>query len=78
MATVDILVPTNNRLTSLIMTLSSIASQTLYDLHVIIADQSSVATDNEPVIQAIWRIIEARGGQVSYHPPSRSRYCRAA
>jgi GT2 family glycosyltransferase len=66
MATVDILVPTNNRLTSLIMTLSSIASQTLRDLHVIIADQSQVATDNEPVIQALWCIIEARGGQVSY------------
>jgi GT2 family glycosyltransferase len=71
MATVDILVPTNNRLTSLIMTLSSIASQTLRDLHVIIADQSQIAVENEPVIQALRRIIEARGGQVSYYhrPP---------
>jgi GT2 family glycosyltransferase len=71
MATVDILVPTNNRLTSLIMTLSGIASQTERDLHVIIADQSQVAAGNEPVIQALWRIIEARGGQVSYYhrPP---------
>lgn len=67
MATVDILVPTNNRLTSLTMTLSGIASQTLCDLHVIIADQSQVAAETEPVIQALWRIVEARGGQVSYY-----------
>lgn len=71
MATVDILVPTNNRLTSLIMTISSIASQTVRDLHIIIADQSQETAENEQVIQALWRIIEARGGQVSYYhrPP---------
>jgi GT2 family glycosyltransferase len=70
MTTVDLLLPTNNRLMSLTMTLSSIASQTISDLHVIIADQSQT-TGSEPVIQALWRIIEARGGQVSYYhrPP---------
>ena len=67
MALVDILLPTSNRLSSLVMTLSGIASQTQHDLHVIIADQSQEAVDNDQVLQSLWRIIEARGNAITYH-----------
>jgi hypothetical protein len=71
MATVDILLPTYNRLQSLIMTLSSVAAQTLSDLHVIVADQSDESGERSRVVQALCRIIEARGGSVEWHhrPP---------
>ena len=73
MATVDILLPNINRLHSLIMTLSGIAGQTLADLHIIVADQSDRPVENIMVLQTLRRIIEARGGQVSwfYRAPSR-------
>ena len=71
MAAVDILLPTHNRLSSLIMTLSGVALQTLHDIHVIIADQSQQSVEHEPALQALFRVIAARGGRVSYHyrPP---------
>jgi hypothetical protein len=40
MPSVDVLLPTCNRLTSLILTLAGIAGQSHADLHVIIADHS--------------------------------------
>lgn len=67
MAIVDILLPTCNRLSSLIMALSGVASQTLQDVHVIIADQSQEAVGDNLVIQSLCRIIEARGNAVTYH-----------
>ncbi len=67
MATVDVLIPTYNRLPSLIMTLSGIAGQTLTDLHVVVADQSDTPVCQEPVLQALQRVIETRGGSVECH-----------
>lgn len=67
MATVDVLLPTYNRLTSLVMTLSGVAAQTHTDLHVIVADQSQEPVEQEPVIQTLQRVIEARGGSVEWH-----------
>ena len=67
MATVDVLLPTYNRLTSLVMTLSGVAAQTHTDLHVIVADQSQDPVGQEPVIQTLGRVIEARGGSVEWY-----------
>lgn len=64
---IDILLPTYNRLSSLIMTLSGVAAQTRTDLRVVIADQSHAPVSEEPVIQALFRVIEARGGTLVYH-----------
>src|SRR6185312_5101291 len=65
-----ILLPTYNRLSSLVMTLAGIAAQTRTDLRVVIADQSQQPVEQEQVVQALWRVIEARGGSVVYeHRP---------
>ncbi len=73
MAQVDILLPTCNRLSSLVMTLSGVAAQTLTDLHLIIADQSIEPAKDSPVVQALCRIIEARGGTMEWHYRSSSK-----
>ena len=67
MAIVDILLPTCNRLESLIMILSGVAAQTLSELRVIIADQSQEPVESSPIIQTLRRLIEARGGSVEWH-----------
>jgi GT2 family glycosyltransferase len=67
MALVDILLPTYNRLPSLIMTLSGVAAQTLTDLHVVVADQSDEPVAGSLVLQALQRVIETRGGSVEWH-----------
>ncbi len=67
MAAVDILLPTCNRLSSLIMTLSGVAAQTLRDLHVIVSDQSASSVLDEQVVQTLRRVIEVRGGSVEWH-----------
>ena len=67
MATVDVLLPTYNRLTSLIMTLSGVAAQTFADMHVIVADQSHHPVEQEQVVQTLRRVIEARGYSVEWH-----------
>ena len=64
---IDILIPTYNRLSSLIMTLSGVAGQTRTDLRVVIADQSRKPVEEDPVVQALFRVIEARGGTLVYH-----------
>ncbi|MFL5627099.1 MAG: glycosyltransferase family 2 protein [Ktedonobacteraceae bacterium] len=64
---VDILLPTYNRVSSLIMTLSGIAAQTVQNLHVIIADQSKEPSENSQVVQTLCRVIVARGGSVEWH-----------
>lgn len=68
---IEILLPTCNRLSSLVMTLSGVAGQTVRNLRVIVADQSDVPAVEEPAVRAVCRVIEARGGQVAYHhrPP---------
>lgn len=70
MDVVDILLPTCNRLESLIYTLSGIASQSWRRLRVIVADQSQEPTGQVQVIQTLRRIIEVRGGEVEWHTRS--------
>ena len=67
MATVDILLPTCDRLASLVMTLGGVAAQTITDLRVIVADQSARAVSNDPVVQTLGRVIEERGGAIEWH-----------
>jgi GT2 family glycosyltransferase len=66
-ATVDVLIPTYNRLESLIFTLSGVALQTLADLRVIVADQSDEPAERSRVVQSLGRVVEARGGSVEWH-----------
>lgn len=65
--TVDILLPTCNRLPSFIMTLSGVAAQDVADLRVVVSDQSEHPVYDEPVVQTLGRIVEARGGTVEWH-----------
>lgn len=67
MPTVDILIPTIDRLESLIATLGGVASQTLADLRVVVADQSAESVGDHPVILMLRRMIEARGGRVEWY-----------
>jgi GT2 family glycosyltransferase len=67
MDSVDILLPTCNRLTSFIMTLSGVAGQSLSNFRLIIADQSDQPVSDSTVVQSLVRMIEARGGTVEMH-----------
>ncbi len=67
MASVDVLLPTYNRLESLILTLSGVAAQTLRDLRVVVADQSHVPARESPVVQTLLRVIAGRGGSIEWH-----------
>jgi glycosyltransferase involved in cell wall biosynthesis len=69
MAAVDILIPTYNRASSLIMTLSGVASQTFTDFRVIVADQSDKAAKEAEaqVLETLQRVIEAHGGSFELH-----------
>jgi glycosyltransferase involved in cell wall biosynthesis len=67
MISVDILLPTYNRLDSLIMCLSGVAGQTCPNFRLIVADQSDAPAGENPVVQSIIRMIEARGGTVEWH-----------
>ncbi|GIV97753.1 MAG: hypothetical protein KatS3mg057_2410 [Herpetosiphonaceae bacterium] len=73
MAQVDILLPTCNRLPSLIFTLAGIAAQSLTDLHIIVSDQSEEPVEDQPVVRSLRRIVEARGGSVEWHNRTPSR-----
>lgn len=64
---VDVLLPTCNRVPSLILTLSGVATQSLSACRVIVADQGDTHVGEHPVVQALFRIIRARGGEVEYH-----------
>jgi hypothetical protein len=70
-ASIDILLPTCDRLTSLIMTLSGVAAQSLSAVRVVVADQSRLPAGDDTVIQTLRHVIEARGGEVEWHtrPP---------
>jgi glycosyltransferase involved in cell wall biosynthesis len=67
MAKVDILLPTCNRLESLIFTLSGIANQSFFDFHLIISDQSDLPSRQSPVVQTLLRVIKARGATHEWH-----------
>lgn len=67
MARVDILIPSCDRVDSLVMTLAGVAAQSLSNLHVVVADQSAMPAIGSPVVQSLLRVIEARGGTTSYH-----------
>lgn len=67
MPTVDILIPTINRLPALIMTLSGVAAQSISDLRVVVADQSDQPAAANDVVQTLTRVIGARGGCVEWH-----------
>jgi GT2 family glycosyltransferase len=71
MAITDILLPTCNRLASLVMTLGGVATQSAGDVRVIVADQSTHPVADDPVVQTLGRVIEERGGAVEWHhrPP---------
>jgi glycosyltransferase involved in cell wall biosynthesis len=72
MASVDILLPTYNRLSTLIMCLSGVAGQTFPNFRLIVSDQSDEPASKNTVVQSLVRIIEARGGTVEwdYRAPS--------
>ena len=67
MKSVDILLPTYNRLPSLIMCLSGVAGQTYSNFRLIVSDQSDEPARENTVIQSLIRVIEARGGTVEWH-----------
>jgi len=68
MPLIDILLPTCNRVSSLILALSGIAAQTaLGRCAVIVSDQSDEDTADSTVVQSLRRIIEARGAPVAWH-----------
>ena len=73
MAELDILLPTCNRLESLVMTLAGVAGQSLADLHVVVADQSDVPAESVHVLRSLRRVITARGGSVEWHYRAPSR-----
>jgi GT2 family glycosyltransferase len=64
---IDVLIPTCNRLASLVMSLTGLALQEFSDLHIVIADQSQSPVDEYPEIQALFRLMDARGGSIEYH-----------
>ncbi len=65
--TVDVLLPTCNRVESFVMALAGLATQQHRALRVIVADQSDPPVADRPVVQAIARVIEARGGSIEWH-----------
>jgi glycosyltransferase involved in cell wall biosynthesis len=67
MPKVDILLPTCNRLESLIMTLTGVASQDFTGLHLVLSDQSDAPVLQSPVVRSLLRMIEARGGTLETH-----------
>jgi hypothetical protein len=67
MPSVDILLPTCTRLTSLIMTLAGVAAQTVRDLRLIVADQSQEPVGDTQVVQTLLRLIKVRGGCVEWY-----------
>ncbi|HZS94810.1 MAG TPA: glycosyltransferase family A protein [Chloroflexota bacterium] len=73
MTAVDILLPTINRLDSLIFTLGGVAAQSRTDVHLIVADQSDSPATDSCAVTALCRIVEARGGRVSWHYRAPSR-----
>ncbi len=64
---VAVLLPTCNRLHSLIFTLSGLAGQTFSRFQLVVSDQSEKRVGDEPVPAALRRVLEARGAVVEWH-----------
>jgi GT2 family glycosyltransferase len=67
LAQVSVLIPTYERVESLVMTLSGVAAQTVTDLQVVVSSQGDHKAEDSPVARALGRVIEARGGFVEWH-----------
>lgn len=67
MPALDVLLPTCNRLESLILVLSGLAGQTYRDFSLILSDQSDQPVSEDPVVKAVLRILESHGNQVQIH-----------
>jgi glycosyltransferase involved in cell wall biosynthesis len=67
MDSVDVLLPTINRLPSLIMCLSGLSGQCHTNFRLIVSDQSEEPARDNITVQSLLRIIEARGGTVEWH-----------
>ena len=67
MAVVSVLIPTYERVESLVMTLSGVAAQTVVDLQVVVSSQGRHRAEDSPVACALGRVIEARGGSVEWY-----------
>ena len=67
MAAVDVLLPTYERRESFLATLAGVAGQSLSDLRVIVADQSTRPVEESGTARALARVIRARGGSVEWH-----------
>ncbi|HEU6450651.1 MAG TPA: glycosyltransferase family A protein [Gemmatimonadaceae bacterium] len=67
MSSLDILIPTRNRLLSLIMALAGVAEQDVTDVRVVVSDQGDERAYESGVVKALVRVIEARGGGVEWH-----------
>ncbi len=73
-ATVDVLIPTYNRLTALAVTMTSLCSQVFRRFRVLVSDQSQdVDTGGAGEIQAIRRVLNTHGNRVEFfkHLPRR-------
>lgn len=55
---VSVLIPTYNRLTALVATLTALTAQDFKDFEIIVADQSDVFTGNDGVVQTLQRIFD--------------------
>jgi len=67
MPVADVLLPTCDRPSALIMTLCGLASQEIRDFRVLVADQSERSARHEPVVTTLARVLEARGNSVEWH-----------
>lgn len=61
---VDVLLPTCNRASSLVMTLAGLAAQLSLPRRLVVADQSDAPAGEEPVVRTLRRVLEARGVDV--------------
>jgi len=59
MAVVDVLLPTCDRVESLVMTLAGLSGQTINDIHLVVSDQGKTTAAASPVVQALLRVIRA-------------------
>jgi len=66
-STIDVLLPTYNRLHSFLATLAGVALQDHSDLHVIVADQGDEAVQADQTAITLANVVEARGGRVTWH-----------
>lgn len=61
---VSVLIPTYNRISALIATLTSLTAQTFSDFNVIVSDQSDVFAGDDQTIKTISRLLELHGNRI--------------